>query len=462
MNHTPRILTGLAASLALVLLSGARLAADTASPGVIDWSKPNWLTDASLSVKESNDDNVLGVSGLGLAAVSSKVTDVGLKLGVSLVPLLGDQKTIQVLSLTYNPDFVTYQDASSENYNAHRLGAAVKAKSGDVTFSFDDAFLDVDGNKNAPIYALNQLAGAAANQNDKFRNNYAHAVARERRAQTQERYNVALQVNEGSYFVRGVSSLVDYDLDTYLRNTGAAPYKGYQDYINRYDVNAGLDLGYKILPDLALTFGYRYGHQYQEQFAVAINADQHDATSDYQRLLVGLEGKLASWLTVKGAVGPDIRSYGSAAPMVHSDTTRYYAEGALTATIDPNQSVSLSYKKWIFVSSTGLVPYIDTTLTLNYHLNVTKELGLDIGGRFLEANYTMGDDVAGTAPDRRDDVDYGSNIGLTYAFTKQFSVSANYQHDTGKNNLDGLPANLFPAYRYFQHEIITVGAQFKF
>ena len=150
---------------------------------------------------------------------------------------------------------MTYQDDSAENYNAHRLGAAVKAKSGDVTFSFDDAFIDVDGNKNAPTYALNQLAGAAGNQNDKFRNNYAHAVARERRAQTQERYNVALQFNEGSYFVRGVSSLVDYDLDTYLHNTGVAPYKGYQDYINRYDVNAGIDLGYKIIPDLALTFG---------------------------------------------------------------------------------------------------------------------------------------------------------------------------------------------------------------
>ena len=90
------------------------------------------------------------------------------------------------------------------------------------------------------------------------------------------------------------------------------------------------------------------------------------------------------------------------------------------------------------------MPYIDTTLALTYHVNITKELGLDVGGKLLEANYTMGDDVAGSAPDRRDDVDYGSSVGLTYAFTKQFSVSASYQHDTGKNNLDGMPAQPVP------------------
>ena len=53
------------------------------------------------------------------------------KVGVNFAPLLGDQTLFQVLSLGYAPDFVSYNDASSENYNAHRLAATVKGKADD-------------------------------------------------------------------------------------------------------------------------------------------------------------------------------------------------------------------------------------------------------------------------------------------------------------------------------------------
>jgi len=452
----------LAATSAVFALPAASLAADPGQAVSSDWNKPKWLSDLSLSAKESYDDNVLLVSGNGMQPQSSWVSAASLKLGFNLVPLLADQSTIQTFSLVYQPDFVAYDKASSENYSAHRINTAIKGKDGDVSFSFDNAFLYNNGSKIAPTYALNQLAGTGANQNDKFRNNYAHSIARERRNQIQDRYTALLQFNAGNLFFRPISSMTYYDLLTDLHNTGAAPYKGYQDYVDRYDLNGGVDLGYKIAPNLALTLGYRYGYQYQQQFSLAINSDQHFSSGYYQRLLFGVEGKLTDSLNVKIAVGPDFRDYNGHTPINDFNTTRYYGEAAITAAVAPDQSLTFNYKQWLFVASTGLVPYVDTTYTLAYHWSVSKQLGVDFGAKMLEANYTIGNDVAGSAPSLRDDIDYGFSIGFTYAVTPHVNVSAAYNYDTGRNGLDNLPANLEASYREFDHNVVTFVAQYKF
>jgi hypothetical protein len=455
----------LAAASAALVIAGTARADTTANLSPADaslWTKPVWLSDLSLSAKESYDDNVLGVSGLGLPVYTSWVTSVSAKVGVNFLPLLGGQNDISVLSLAYNPESVTYGSVKAEDYIAHRFSAAIKGTADGAVYSFDDAFLYVDGDKEAPVYALNQAAGAAGNQNDKFRNNYAHSVARERRNQIQDRYNASIKINDGDFFIKPISSLTYYNLNTYLFNTSLAPWKGYQDYIDRYDVNGGADFGYDISKTLSVSIGYRDGYQHQDQFALAINSDQHYASNHYQRALFGLEGKLTSWLTAKLSAGPDFRDYNSHTDIIHDRTTRYYGEGSLVAALPNAQSLTLSYKQWEFVSSTGLVPYDDTTLTLAYHWNVTQQLGLDLSAKYLEANYTIGDDYAGTAPDLRDDVDYGASIGFTYAVTKQFIVSLAYNYDDGRNNLDSLPATLFPGYRDFTHSVTTLGVTYKF
>ena len=79
-----------------VLLSNIHGAESPATKTVVaEWQKPVWLTDLSLGVKESYDDNLLGVSGKGLALQSSWVSTVSPKVGINFAPLLGDQKTLQ-------------------------------------------------------------------------------------------------------------------------------------------------------------------------------------------------------------------------------------------------------------------------------------------------------------------------------------------------------------------------------
>jgi len=465
-KQTPVLLLLLAAStVALALASPCRAAdpgAKASPPADGFWTKPDWLSDLSFAARESYDDNVFGVSGLGLQPKVSWVDSVSASVGLNLVPLLGPQKDIQALSLSYNPERVVYESVSSQDYTANRVNATLKGKAGRISYSIVDAFLYNDGNKVAPTYALNQLAGAAGNQNDKYRSNYAHGLARERLDQVQDRYTASVQFDGDGFFVRPVSQLTYYNLDTDLFNTSVAPYKGYQDYVDRYDVNGGLDFGVRLTPAIAVTLGYRDGYQHQDQFALAINSDRHFSSNNYQRALLGLEGKLAKWLTLKLAAGPDFRDYNPGTPISNLHTTRYYGEATATATLPGDQSLTLGYKQYLFVSSTGLVPYEDISGTLAYHWNATRQVGVDLGAKYSEANYSLGNDTAGSAPSLRDDVDKNGSAGVSYAVTRQFILSVTYNYDYGFNNLGSLPASLFPGYRSLTHNVVALGAQYRF
>jgi len=467
------LFAGTAATLALSANCQAQSASATNPPaqapaatGLSQFSKPAWLTDLSLGVKETYDDNIYLVSGAGMKPQDSFVTIASPKVGFNFAPLLGSQKTLQTLSLVYAPDFALYSGAPTENYIAHKINNSIKGSVGDFSFALDNAFLFNDGDKVAEIYALNQLGGGAANQLDKYRNNFAHAPARERRNQIQDRSSIVFQYDLHNFFIRPTASWVDYDLMTDWHNTGAAPWKGYQNYVSRYDVNGGLDLGYKVKPDLALLFGYRDGHQYQQRLPIAIDGDQHHADSDYQRLLVGVEGKPWTWLNVKLSGGPDFRYYNPSAPVNARHMTTFYAEGSLTATLSPSQSVTFSYKDWQWVSSTGKAPEFDSSYGLTYHWEATKQLGFDLGARYQQADFLSGNDFAGSAPSMRNDADYTISFGASYAFTKHFNMGLTYSYDMGRNllsNYSAAPATTSSAaYRSFDHQLISLAAQYKF
>src|SRR5208282_5915126 len=95
----------------------------------------------------------------------------------------------------------------SQDYNAHKFGTAIKGASGDFSFSLDNAFLYNDGSRNADTYALNQ--SGAADELDKYRANFAHAMARERLDQIQERETTVLRYDIGPVFIRPTDSVLD-------------------------------------------------------------------------------------------------------------------------------------------------------------------------------------------------------------------------------------------------------------
>src|ERR1700734_246677 len=85
------------------------------------WQKPAWLTDLSLSIHESYDDNILLVSGNGMQPQYSWITAISPKVGFNFAPLLGGQSPVKTLTLLYAPDFNIYHDAPQESYDAQKV-----------------------------------------------------------------------------------------------------------------------------------------------------------------------------------------------------------------------------------------------------------------------------------------------------------------------------------------------------
>jgi outer membrane protein assembly factor BamA len=231
---------------------------------------------------------------------------------------------------------------------------------------------------------------------------------------------------------------------------------GYQNYCDRYDVNGGPDFGYKINSQLAATLGYRYGYQYQQQFSFS----PYSSSSDYQRVLLGLEGKPWHWLEVKLQGGPDFRNYqgdspGHITPVNNLNLITYYGEATLVATLTSKDAVTFKYKQWQWVSSCGKVPYFDSSYDLSYHRRLTDKLGFDLGGRLIEADYTSGN----LAASKRDDLQYTVSTGLGYAFNTHASVNLTYAANFGRNAQNGITN---PQTRDYDEQLISLAALFKF
>jgi hypothetical protein len=424
--------------------SGASQDAGSSSVLTTQFQKPAWLTDLSAGVKESYDDNVLLVSGNGpMKAQSSFVTSASAKLGVNFAPLLGDQSILQTLSLGYAPELNVYHNAPDETYSAHRFTNALKGKTGDLSFSLDSATAFINGSDTAPIYE----------GDDKYRNGFASLVPKERREQLQERAKAVIQYDLGSFFFRPTASLLYYDMMTALKSTA-----GYQNYPSRADVNGGIDFGYRLTKNLAVTLGYRYGHQYQQQMSEAIDSNQFASGSDYQRVLLGLEGKPWHWLTISLQGGPDFRLYDSTAAVTDHHDITYYGEASATAEITSKDSLSLKYKQWRFVSYTGRIPYFDSNYELTYHRKLTDQLSFDLTGRIASFDFTCATDPKES--NQRNDYFYSINPGLTFAFTKNFSVTASGSIEFARSVQDNPPGG--SEYREFDHNVASLAANYKF
>ena len=474
-----RSLAVIALATAQLLASQTSLVAQTAAstgndvkPAKIEdkgLQKPAWLTELSVGVRESHDDNVyLGGADKEFLPATYKVPDgsvaaveghgsffttISPKIGVDFAKLLDANSALQTLSLSYAPDIVRYGDASTENYTAHRLGAAVKGNADALSFKLDEGFTYIDGSDLGPTYPGSLLSA------------YGTGYLRERRKQWQDRTTFTLQYDQEAWFLRPTASLLDYNLLT----KQLAGITGYQNYADRYDANGGADLGYKVDKDLAVTLGYRYGHQYQEKYSAEIDSFGQTSSSDYQRLLLGFEGKTFSWLDAKVQAGPDFRQYTDAAPVNDRNPTKFYGEATLAATPSKSDTITFNYRQWQWVSSTGKVPYYDSNFDLGYKRKLTDQLSGNLGARLQSSDYNSGDSYSGTTAkpvvtqNQRNDWFYTFSAGLKYAFTASLSADIAYAANLARNEQDGLPASQLPeSKREFNDQIASVGVQYKF
>ena len=448
------------------------------------WEKPAWLTDLSLRVGESYDTNVYlsgasvtrdgntliipnSTTGVGYKSIAqpdgtiayknkaSAVTTISPKIGVDFAKLLDKDSIVKLFTLGYVPDFVIYHNASTESYSAQRFTTAFKAKADHVTVSLENAFTYIDGEKNGLLYP----GGASA---------YANGTIRERRDQWQDRSKASVKIDLGPVFFRPTASLLYYDLGTNFKNASLATNTGYTNFIDRYDLNGGADLGYNVTKDLAFTLGYRYGHQEQASLPDSVTSTkataytfERNVTNDYQRVLFGVEGSPLKWLKVEASVGPQFTTYTNNRPynsgvvalgQIDNNNSDVYAEASITVSPTKADALTFKYKRWNWVSSTGVNAYLDTSYDASFRHQITTDLQLELGLRASNSDYNPSS--------LRNDWDYTASAGLKYAVTKNLGVDLSYAYDRGHN--DQYEGVTIPATREFQRSIVSTGVTWKF
>ncbi len=423
-------------------LSAATPAHATRQSSPDEWGVvlPGWLSASSVSVKEGYDSNIYGVSDNlaghpPIADISSWFTTLSASVTVNLLAAAGDQGAgfLKALTLSYSADYTEYSAASREDNlrNTFTLGAS--GKEGPWSFSIDNPLLYVDGSREDQFFNLY--------------NNLGYGIVRERRNQIQERNNSFVRYDVADWFFRAVGSATYFNLMTDEHNPVGA-YKGYANWINRDDINTGIDLGYKLTPDFSLVAGWRLGSQTQAHPYYVLTANNNT----YNRALLGFEGQPLSWLQAQLLAGPDFRRYSDSAHLGLEgvDHTWLFLQGQLTATLSPADSLAATEKVWHFVSSAGVSSIQETAETLAYVHRFSTQLSASVGLRELGHRYdspTVRDDWTTTVP-----------VSVTYAVTRNLSVSGDYSATSGHSHY---PTSVTPGQNFEDNVAsITVKATF--
>ena len=413
--------------LALVALTAPLRAADAAAakrspaataPDAWGIVTPPWLTELSLTVREGYDSNIYGTTSAilpghpSLANITSAVTTVSPKVTFNLLPLLhpGKGDFFPRSASVTPPTTPSTMRQASRITSKHPHGAGERQV-------------------RRLVRLLRQFADRG--RRPRRRSVLQHLSAR---WDTPPRANGAIRFRReappcsattpagGSH--APVANALYYNLLINEVNPVGVN-KGYINWINRDDINAGADFGYKISPDTAFTAGWRVGQQTQARtlFSPAAN------DSTYNRALFGVEGRPYTWLQVQFIGGPDFRRYGDGPNLglAGSRHTWFYTESAVTANFLPQDSLTFSNKVWHWVSSGGGTSYQETTDSFTYKHVFTKELSASVGLKIQGARYD--------APSVRNDWLNTYPLNLTYTFNRSASLSADYGVAQGRSRI---------------------------
>ena len=369
--------------------STAPLASTSASP---------WSACATLAAKESFDENVFLQSVTSNAFRHSFVTAVLPSVGLVYKP--GD--LIQA-GLTYSPEVNFYHSASAEDYVSHRVLLSLSGTSSQTKWDVNENFLAIDGSNIGPSFY--GPGGAPAGGGPQIR---------DRRAAMVERGQARLSQGIGDWSVRPVLSGYAHDFRTLQQ---IAP--GYQNYVDRSDWNAGVDLGRQLTQSALFFIGYRYGQQTQ---AKLLEFPEH-YDSKYNRVLFGAEGKPWRWLALSICAGPEFRRYGESVAEGFGDRNVTCPFADSTVTISPTAHDAVTFTAKIFEQPgfSGRSTYLDSTYEMSWRHKFAQRLTVGIGCRTYNTDFLK--------PTQRNDWILTPNVVASYAFNSHLSSEASYLFD---------------------------------
>ncbi len=425
---------------------GAQIARGILVAGIVAWGDlaaaqgwqlhSNFTLTASLALKETFDSNVYlqdaepdpAVTTAARPFQESWVTSVTPQVGFAFRPCSGFN-----MSANYAPEVVTFHDEPSESHVAHRAGLLFNGIVGVVNWQIQNSLTWIDGSEEGLTFG--GPGGAPA---------IGGIPIRDRRAALIYRNSFGAFHKHGDWFFRPAVSSYIHDFKTEQRDPKVDPF--YQNYVDRNDFNLGLDAGYQVFQDGYLFLAYRCGWQHENNLPPGT---VYDYSNDYQRFLVGFEGKVTSWLKFNLFIGPDWRNFNHLTPPgFDPDPVLLFVDASMVITLTKNDTLIVTVKQFEQPAFGTPSAYADITYDVTWRHVFNSKLAATAGFRAYGGEWEP--------PVRRKDWIFTPSVALAYKYNPHWSADLAYSYDW----VDSLVPNT--AGREFTRNLLSLGIKYTF
>lgn len=371
-------------------------------------AEPRSVLHPSLSarVSERFDSNLMLQNDGPLSRLQSWVTSVQPVAGLEWSP--PDAATLK-LSVQYAPDFTFFHDRDQESYLRHTGLLRLSVQEGPWTASAQVRAQFTDGSTEGPVWSTPDHPGstpALGGPEVRYRRRNFYW-----QSPLEARYDLARAYLRGVFEARLWDIMTDFKL---------LPGAFYQNYMDRTDVNGGVDLGGKPGRGWEIAVGYRFGHQDQQRLPAGLPFTYQN---DYHRVLGVWNARPARWLQFGSELGPSFHQFNPASlpPGARDTETLLYFQANATLTLSSNTTFKAAAYQHLLPSTAGRANFqnIRATGTLEHRFHPA------VRGRF-RFDLQEYDFVRGLA--LRDKV-FTAETRLEYALNRHLTLAAWYTHE---------------------------------
>lgn len=416
------------AGLARLLCLATLLASAHGAGAQQGWQLSDKLTlKADLTLKETYDDNVFILNTYPYPGITPPAgyTISAPKLGsfvTSITPnLVLNYKPCEEFTATvsYAPEFTWYASAHSEDYVAQRGAINFSGKIDEVAYEWLNSAVWIDGSDEG--YVTLRPGDCRAMGGIPLRDRRDAAIYRD---------SLKVTIPVGKWFFRPVVTSYVHDFQTEQRANLAVNRNNfiYDNFVDRWEVGGGLDIGYEVFDNTKLVVGYRFGHQNQGEL---LNVES-PYVNNYQRFLVGVEGSPAPWMKVAVLGGPDVRDWQRDTPVgFDRDKVLWYLDALVSLLPTKEDTVTLKITNYDQPAFTSQSVYEDLKYDLVWRHKFSEKFTAGAGmtlyiGKWLE-------------PALRDDWIYTPSLMASYAFNPNLTAEASWSYDDAVNKVTPVP-----------------------
>jgi hypothetical protein len=432
------------------LLLVAGIMVSSAAAWAQGWPLASNLTlKADLSIKETYDDNVFILDTEPNPAVvpppgftiseankGSLVTSITPGLALNYKP-----STAFAAAVLYAPECTWYHSAHSEDYVAHRGAINFSGKIDEVSYDWMNSATWIDGS-NLGVVTIRPGDCRAI----------GGIPLRDRRDATIYRDSLKVTIPAGKWFFRPVVNTYVHDFQTEQYANLTPTQFIYDNFVDRWDVSGGLDVGCEAFSKTKVLVGYRYGHQEQGKLLGV----KSQYSNNYQRFLLGVEGAPAPWLKLAVLAGPDVRDWPNVVnPQFDKDEILWWIDGTVTLLPTSADSVIFRATRYEQPAFTSQSVYEDIKYDLIWRHKFSDKFTAGAGFTLYIGDWQ--------GPVNREDWISTPSVMASYAFNAHLVAEAAWSYDSAQNQVPTTATGAtYAEGREFNRNLVSISAKYTF